>query len=395
MKWRDLASVFPMAAALLAVPFKRKKYADTWLIGEADDEARDNGYHFFRYMRSEHPEQPCIYFISKDAHDWPKVAPLGPTVKTGSVRHWLLYFTCRWTISSQKGGKPNAALCNFLELNQLIKPRFVFLQHGVTKDKNDWLMADRCRFTYLITATTSEQAFVSKAFGYPDGVVHLTGFPRFDNLHDNRTIPNRVIIMPTWRTWLRNKSSKGVTGESDIEHSRFMMCWLELLNSPELERIARAYHLEILFYPHRGLQPHLASFRVTNPMVRVVASEEVDIQDVLKSAVLMITDWSSVYFDMFYMKKPVIFYQFDEQEFRSYHYEQGWFDYHHNPFSTSLAEPAQVLRTLEEAAAGGFAVSDSFLAAHAKEFQPFDNRNSQRVYELLSGKTEAERGDGR
>lgn len=383
VKLRDLFSVFPMLAALAAVPFKRKKYADTWLIGEADDEARDNGYHFFRYMRTEHPEQPCIYFISKKAHDYPKIAPLGPTVKTGSVRHWLLYLTCRWTISSQKGGKPNAAMCNFLELNHVIKPRFVFLQHGVTKDRNSWLMADKCRFTYLITATVSEQAFVSKAFGYGDGVVHLTGFPRYDSLHGCKTVPNRVLIMPTWRTWLCNNSSKGVTGEEDLEHSRFMRNWLELLNSPELERIARAHGLELLFYPHRQLQPFMDKFRITNPAVRVVGSEEMDIQDALKSAAAMITDWSSVYFDMFYMEKPVIFYQFDEQEFRAHHYEQGWFDYHDNPFADTHPDAAGVLRELEDAAAAGFTVSERFLAAHGKEFVPYDDHSSQRVYELL------------
>ncbi len=390
VKLRDLFSVFPMLAALTAVPFKKKKYADTWLIGEANDEARDNGYHFFRYMRTEHPEQPCVYFISKKAHDYPKIARLGPTVKTGSVRHWLRYFTCRWTVSSQKGGKPNAAMCNFLELNHVIKPRFVFLQHGVTKDRNSWLMADKCCFTYLITATVSEQAFVSKAFGYRDGVVHLTGFPRYDNLHDNKTVPNRVLIMPTWRTWLCNNSSRGVTGESDLAHSQFMRCWLELLNSPELERIAREHALELLFYPHRQLQPFMDQFRITNPAVRVVSSEEMDIQDALKSAAVMITDWSSVYFDMFYMKKPVIFYQFDEQEFRAHHYEEGWFDYHANPFAESQADAAGVLRALDQVAASGFAVSDGFLEAHGKEFVPFDDHNAQRVYELL--KTHCETG---
>ena len=388
VKARDLLSVFPMLAALTAVPFKKKKYGGTWLIGEADDEARDNGYHFFRYMRTEHPEQPCVYFISKKAHDYPKVAALGPTVKTGSVRHWLLYFTCRWTVSSQKGGKPNAAMCNFLELNHVIKPRFVFLQHGVTKDRNSWLMADKCSFTYLITATVSEQAFVSKAFGYPEGVVHLTGFPRYDNLHDCKTVPNRVLIMPTWRTWLCNNSSRGVTGEEDLEHSRFMRCWLVLLNSPELARIAREHNLELLFYPHRQLQPFLDRFVITNPMVRVVAGDEMDIQEALKSAAVMITDWSSVYFDMFYMKKPVIFYQFDEQEFRAHHYEQGWFDYHDNPFARTNADADGVLRELERAAAAGFAVSDRFLQAHAKEFAPYDARNAQRVYELLKAQSE-------
>lgn len=384
VKLKDILSCFPMMLAIILIPFKRKKYENIWLVGEIDDEARDNGYHFYKFMRTYHPEQPCVYYISKKANDYSKIASLGPTVKTGSIRHWLLYFTCRWTISSQKGGKPNAAMCSFLELNNLVKPRFVFLQHGVTKDRNSWLLADRCRFSYFITATVSEYNFVSKAFGYPEGIVQLTGFPRFDNLHSNSVVRNRVIIMPTWRTWLCNKSSEGVTGEKDLRQSRFMKSWLFFLNSSELEETARKWNLEMIFYPHRLLQPYLGDFEITNPMIKVVSGEQTDIQDALKSAAAMITDWSSVYFDMFYMKKPVIFYQFDEDDFRKYHYESGWFNYHHNDFGESYSDAKDVTAALENMAEKEFQISDIFLSAHKREFQPYDSNNSERIYTLLT-----------
>ena len=162
----DILALLPMTAALLIRPFFRKKYKNTWLVCEEEKEARDNGYHFFKYLCKEQPHQDCYYAISPRCKDWVRITELGKAVPYGSIKHWILYFTTRYNISSQKGGKPNAALCAFFELNGVFKPHNVFLQHGVTKDKNDWLMAEKCRFDFFVTATASEDAFVKKAFGY-------------------------------------------------------------------------------------------------------------------------------------------------------------------------------------------------------------------------------------
>ena len=380
---RDFMALFPMTLGILISPFRRKRYRHTWLIGEADNEARDNGYYFYRYMRTVHPEQETFYFISPRQPDAKKVMELGPIVRQGSIRHWVMYFTCEWIISSQKGGKPNAAICAFFELKGYFKPRFVFLQHGVTKEKPSWLMADRCHFEYVITATKSETDFMKTAFGYPEGIIQYTGFPRFDQLHEDITVPNRILIMPTWRTWLRNKSSRGETGETNLKSSRFLKKWLCLLNSSELEHLAKDYDLEIIFYPHRQLQREIKYFRITNPYVKIMSETEMDIQYALRTAALMITDWSSVFFDMYYMKKPVIFYQFDEKDFRAHHYAQGWFDYHDNPFSLSFETPEEVLTRLELEIKNGFHVSKTFEVAHAQEFLLYDTNNCERVYKLL------------
>ena len=383
-KLKDLAAVFPMIAGLTLTPFYRKKYKDLWLVGEADNEARDNGYHFFKYMRLHHKEQPCAYFISPKAKDAEKVKPLGPIVAQGSVKHWIMYFTCSKIISSQKGGKPNAALCAFIELKGWFRPHFVFLQHGITINKVDWALAEKCRFDCFITAAQSEYDYVKSTYGYPNGIVQFTGFSRFDNLHGFETIPNRILIMPTWRKWLSNPSSKDVIGETDFTHSRFAENWLKLLNSPALRKLAEQYSLEILFYPHRQLQKRLSEFVIENPCVKIIHWEDLDIQEALKSAALMITDWSSVFFDMFYMKKPVIFYQFDEADFRRYHYQEGWFDYHNNPFAKSYQTVDEVIAALEEAVKSQFRMSASSEAEHKKEFVYFDEKNSERIYYLLS-----------
>ena len=381
---KDIAAAFPMLAALAVTPFFRSRYSKTWLVCEERNEARDNGYHFFRYLCRNQEQQDCYYAISPKCKDYEKIKALGKTVNYGSIKHWILYFASQYNISSQKGGKPNAALCSFFELNNVFHPRNVFLQHGVTKDKNDWLMAKKCRFDYFVTATQSEYEFVKKAFGYDPDIVHFTGFPRFDNLHDNNVVKNRIIIMPTWRKWLRLRSEKNTRLGDDIDTSDFMSNWLLLLNSGNFAQLIEKYKLEVIFYPHRAMQPFLRDFKLENKNIKLASVDEYDMQELMKSACMMITDYSSVYFDMFYMKKPVIFYQFDEEEFRKYHYEEGWFDYHNNPFAESYSSYKDVLNELENIIRADYKVSETFLKAHRKEFVLFDDNNSERIYRDLA-----------
>ena len=411
VSWNELAAAGPMFAALLVFPFFKRKYKDTWLICEEPGEARDNGYHFFKYLCEQQPQQKCYYAIRKKSPDYQKVAALGRTVEHGSIFHWILYFTSAYNISSQKGGKPNAALCSFFELNNIFKPKNVFLQHGITKDKNDWLMADKCRFSYFVTGMKSEDSFVREAFGYPEGIVHYTGFPRFDNLHGgapdaasenvtaagqkngetrmaagqqkNAGKKKQILIMPTWRKWLRSRSEKNELLGDDIHTSAFLNGWRELLNSERLAKMIEEYDLEVIFYPHRHMQKHLEKFCPDHGKIRMASDGEFEIQDLLISSQLLITDYSSVYFDMFYMKKPVIFYQFDEEEFRKYHYESGWFDYHDNPFGNTYPDAESVLDELERLICVDFKVSAEFEAAHKAEFALYDTKNSERIYYSL------------
>ena len=73
VKLKDYLSVFPMTVALIAKSFFKKKYEKAWLICEEAAEARDNGYHFFRYMCQKQPQQKCFYAIKKKSVDYNKV----------------------------------------------------------------------------------------------------------------------------------------------------------------------------------------------------------------------------------------------------------------------------------------------------------------------------------
>lgn len=386
--FRDYLSFFQMIMALLLVPLYKKKYSGMWLICEEPYEAKDNGYHFFKYMCECHKNQKCYYAIKKKSKDFHKVTRVGKVIGYGSIKHWLAYFLCEYNISSQKGGKPNAAVCQFMELNKIFKTQNVFLQHGIIINDCRWLYADRSCFKFFLTSTNPEKEFVENRFGYEKGIVQLTGLSRFDALHDATINQKQIVIMPTWRYWFVIKSKETEESLLEFRNSEYFKKWIQLLNSSEMEQLAKKYALKIIFYPHRNLQRFIHDFSIVKSYITVASQNEFDIQKLLKSSALMVTDYSSVFFDMVYMKKPVVFYQFDEQKFRDHQYKQGYFNYHSNPFGNSFDNYVDVVREIERLTENGYSISKEAEIEHKEIFKYWDTNNSERIYHLLTSKSD-------
>ncbi len=389
VKLKDYLSIFPMSVAIMLRPFYKRKFRGSWLVCEEAAEARDNGYHFFKYMCINQPQQKCYYAIKKGSVDYKKVADLGETIEYGSIQHWLAYFLCEYNISSQKGGKPNAAMCAFMEMIGRFKPQNVFLQHGITKDHAKWLYADKCNFKYFITAAIPENEMIKRDYGYPEGTVQLTGFARYDALDSNDTNKNQVLIMPTWRNWFNLRSKGGNDVSSDFDQSVYLRKWTELLESKILLELIDEHSLEVIFFLHRNMQRYINAFENINKKIIIASWKEYDIQTLLKKSAIMITDYSSVYFDMIYMKKPIIFYQFDELEYRRHQYQQGWFDYHNNPCGKAYDNFQGVIEELKRYISMNMQVSSEYLDFCEKIFLYSDNNNAYRIYKLLVGEHNA------
>ena len=67
----------------------RNKYP--WIISERGNDARDNGYTMFKYLRKEQRYINAYFIIDKKSADYPKITSLGKVVGYKSFKHWLLY----------------------------------------------------------------------------------------------------------------------------------------------------------------------------------------------------------------------------------------------------------------------------------------------------------------
>ena len=378
----DVLSLFPMITALAMTPIFGKKFSKTWIVSERNDEARDNGYHFFKYMRTYQKQQSCIYAIKKNSEDYKKVSALGKTVEYGSVMHWIMYFSAKYLIGSQNS-MPNGYIATFFERLGVFHPNHVFLQHGITKDMAEFLLASHKKTKYFIAGALPEFIFMRDNFGYPEGTMQYTGFARFDALHDQNKLERMILVMPTWRKWLWLKSEEHDDAKMDLDSSEYFNSWKCFLKDKRLEKIIEEQHVKVVFYPHPNMKKILDVEKLVSDNILISDTDKDDLQELLKSTSLLITDYSSVFFDIAYMKKPSIFYQFDEEKYRKYHYQQGWFDYHRTSFGKSCRKSEQVLDEIEKIIYNNFEVNDVFLEEHKRTFPLYDTNNSQRIYEIL------------
>lgn len=384
VKLNDLLQLWKLPIAALAASIYRLKHPDLWIVCEDKMEARDNGYWMFKYICENVPDQECVYAIDYSSVDYDKVKRLGKTVRFGSVMHWIMYLASSKKLSSQKAGNPNAAIFYFLEVYGIIKDNRIFLQHGITINDAKWLYYNVTKMKRFICGALPEYEYVKEKFGYPAENVVYTGFPRFDGLHDFKS-ERIILIMPTWREWIADEDYRLLEyeGTTEIGKTNYFVKWNEFLNDDRLKTIAEQHDVKFIFFPHRNMQKYMRYFPESKPYLEILDRNSYDVQELLKLASLMITDYSSVFMDFVYMKKPVIYYQFDFDLFRRGQYQEGYFDYRNNEFGKSFETAQEVFEEIGQLIVKNFNVDNDFEYSHQKYFKLFDSNNSLRVYEII------------
>lgn len=354
---------------------RRKKL---WLIAE-EGEARDNGYYFFKYVRETHPDDFCFYAIKPKSADYNKVAKLGNVIKYGGLKHWLYYMSADLNISSQTIGNPSMFFWHFMHVILGLYKNRVFLQHGITKDDSPALHYENIKFKYFITGADAEYVEISKKFGYPEGAVVLTGFPRWDNLRNNNISSRSILIMPTWRNYLEVQNNP-VFKKNNFKESMYFNSWNGLINDREFINFVEQNDIDVYFYPHQNVQKELATFNSSSKKIKIVSMNE-DISKYLSESALMITDYSSVAFDFAYLEKPVIYFQFDVKEYREKQHGEGYFSYEKDGFGPVVDTESEVVDEMEHYFK--FGVKEKYIRNLNNFFRNRDKNNSKRVYEVL------------
>lgn len=354
------------------------KDKNIWLISERGKEARDNAYFFFVWLKEHHPEIKAKYIVSKESEDyhkfdrWPQ-----DRVEYDSIKQLIYFWQAKYLISthivSYIGNCPFSYKLRKKDsvYNIFRNKKTIFLQHGITKDYIKGLTYDSIRLDLFITGSRMEYEYIKKNYGYPDGIVQYTGLCRYDNLNEFQT-RKHLLIMPTWRTYI---------DRDRFEESVYYHTYKELLCSKEFHAVLDKYDYQAIFYPHYELQSKIQLFKELDlPECVVIADMSYDVQELLKESEVLLTDFSSVFFDMMYMHKPILFYQFDEEEYRARHYQEGYLRYQDvGPVVQTLPD---VVVQLEAILANPNSLG-KYLAYYDQTFALRDNNNCQRVYEAI------------
>lgn len=385
VKIKDIGHIFLFLLAYPLALFYKKIRKDLWLICDNENEARDNGYWLFRYITEKHPEQDVMYAINKKSPDYERVKDLGQVVQYGSFLHWIYYLSASKNISSQKEGKPNAAVCYVLEVYGILKNTRVFLQHGIIMNDLEFLYYKNSKMRLFVCSVDEEHEYVQEKFGYPQGWVQKLGLCRYDNLYDTSEGKRRILVMPTWRNWISNPTSKSYEYENidEFKETEYYKKWNGFLNSSQLHQILENQNIKLVFYPHRGMQKYLKYFELTHPNIVIAKWPEYDVQELLKESNMLITDYSSIAMDFAYMKKPLLYYQFDYEMFRQGQYKEGYFSYRDDGFGDVCMTEQELLKKLMENVNGNFELPDIYAKRIERFYSRRDCLNCQRNYEAI------------
>lgn len=379
-------AVFARLAYHVLKRFKRKP---VWLISDRIVKADDNGEAFFRYMQREHKNEIHSYFvISKSSSDYDRIKKLGPVVDNLSWKHKVLFLLCDYNISAQADAITNDPFPGYRDSFRdiLSEHRFIFLQHGVTQnDISGWLNRYNENIYGFVTAAYPEyRSILSGAYFYDERQVWLTGFPRFDRRH--RDEKKCVTIMPTWRMYLmeHEDASTGIKKlKPGFRESAYFTFYEGLLNDPRLIKAADRLGYQLCFFVHPNLQAHIKEFEF-EPAINVLDGGA-NYNDIYAQSDLIVTDYSSACFDFAYLRKPLIYCQFDIEEFYAGEHvcTRGYFDYEKDGFGEVEYDLDGTVDRIIEYMENDCKLKEKYRERIDTFFAFNDQNNCQRVYEKI------------
>ena len=361
--------LYPLAKLL----YGRKK---NWIICERGSDAQDNGFVFFKYLTEKHPEIHSTYIISSKSVDYDKVKKFGRTVEWCSLKHFLMTIGCPVKISSHLFGyAPWTSMATYFRRNKT-HDKHIFLQHGIIKNLHEGLFGNVCKSLDLFVCSAKpEYDFIVEQFKYNNEVPQYTGLARYDLLNNYDT-DNQVLIIPTWRAELADLS------DEEFSNTKFYLNWQSIIDSKEIINICLKKNIVIKFYLHQSLQKFSSLFKGYD-VVKIIRFGEENVQKLLKESKLLITDFSSVYFDFAYMSKPLLYFQFDEDTFYDRHYTKGYFDYRRDGFGLVCIEQSSLIKEAVNIINSGFILNKTYKERSERFFVFRDSSNCQRIFDLI------------
>ncbi len=359
-----------------------------WLINDRIDSAGDNGEAFFRWLSKNKADTiKPIFIISKESKDYRSLQKYGAVIPYGSFSHKLLYLLADSIFSS-------AGELDFFEpfydrgvfyRNSISVKKTIYLQHGVTKsDLSSWLGKTQRNFYGFITSSQKETDFIVRLYGYTYDHIWLTGMARYDMMEPlvSSVTPRQITVMPTWRKYLmgefdHEKATRDVL--PGFEDSVYVSTLRALLSDTRLKQAAKQHGYTLAFRPHPNMIAHIDKFHFDRDLfidLRPVA-------EVYANSALLVNDYSSGSYDFSYLHRPVIYYQFDRDQFFSgaHTFSKENINYDEDALGELVTTHDEIVALLIKYMETKCILKDEFSSRINTFFEYQDFHNCQRIYE--------------
>jgi glycosyltransferase involved in cell wall biosynthesis len=279
-----------------------------WVFMDRKDKASDNAEALYQYVESNRIHDRLAFILDKSSPDWSRLVARGfNLIEFNSKAHWKLLFGAELFLTSH---------CDVPLLNPwqkygqgITKPlyKLIFLQHGVIRsDLSSWLGTKP--FAVFCTSSRVEYNSILGNLNYrssPD-VLQLTGLARHDLLNREATAKH-IVIAPTWRSFLVNATP------SEFRSSEYFQAWSNLLHDEWLAELLNNADLHAKFVLHSNSEKFSDAFSTNSDRVEIFRYSEIpSFSDLLSHSAALVTDYSSISFDVAYLRRPIIYYMYPE-----------------------------------------------------------------------------------
>ncbi|MBL3687812.1 glycosyltransferase [Leucobacter zeae] len=385
---RELQEIRKIEAAKVLAA-RSDDYAHAWLFMDRLVAGDDNAEALHRYVRAHRPDINAFFVLAADSAHWERLREAGARLLAyGSAEHWAALMRADFVISSHL----DVAMVEPMPVEHYpggkAPWRYVYLQHGVRQhDLSIWF--NKKPISLIATASTDEQRELvedDSPYALTELEARLTGFPRHDAIVERSgasagTERRTVLFAPTWRKNMTDANNKLSV---DLAASEFGRNWFGLLNDPRLHALAERFALDLAFLPHpnfrEGIPDGLLSERVT------LMTEVEDMTELMVASRLVVTDYSSIFFDAAVAGADIAYFQFDADSYLTgaHTYVPGDWDYGAHGFGPVAGDVDAMIEVLAR----------QLDPAHSSEFDVYrdrvrrtmpnlDGRASSRVLEAI------------
>ena len=374
----------------------RKNYSNNnssiWIINDRLNFGGDNGEYFFRYLKQKNPKNIKFYFvINSNSSDYRRLKSLGNIIEYGSDLHLNLYLKCEKIFSSvSESWVDNPFNDDYKYIRDLIHFDFIFMPNDIIKDDlSKYINRIDKNYSLIVTSSKKEYNSLLKNYEYSDNNLIITGLPRYDNLQRLKNInkENILLIAPSWRMYIKGtfdfKSNENLYS-SIFNSTEFYNFYNNLINNNELLYNMKKYNFIGIFCLHPYFSKQWIDFKQNK---NFYIKEICDYQNLILKSSLLVTDYSSIFFDFSYLKKPVIYAHFDYDVYRNNDFPKGYFDYKKDGFGPICFDLNCTITNIILKFQNNCLLERKYIKRITKFFKYNDDNNCERLYSAIINDT--------
>ena len=363
-----------------------EEFQDTWLFMDRPLFADDNAEHLYRYAREAFPDQKMHYILKSDSRDWKRLENDNFNLLEFGSEPWVAaVLASKCVFSSHMNMAATEPLPFYF--NKFMSKKNIFLRHGVGISSNHgWLNRRKIDLMCVSSKWELTRLIDNDAFVFTDVDVKVTGLARFDSLltraNSQTENQNLFLVMPTWRReFIQIDNSKRGDRSLDLEkfkNSLFYKNWIAFLMDPELKQISETHNVKFRVMLHANLRSLIDVLDLPDYIEFHHESGDT-FQDALIKSKALITDYTSVHYDMAYINRPTFHLQFDRDLFYNNALSEHSLDFDHKRegFGPFAETPDELINNIKRFLAEG--LDEMYLERMAEFFTYRDTQCRQRI----------------